>query len=169
MAPTLSVWLSVLVFLLGIVALVLEIFILPGFGVAGITGVILIAWGVLLLGVDFTQATTALVTALAATLLVFILGLRLFKRLDLWRRVVLRTKQYREAGYVAPQSDLILHTGKTGKALTPLRPSGAAEIFGQRLDVVTEGEFIPAGTNVEVIRADGARVVVRAMDKKRGD
>ncbi|MFZ5631222.1 MAG: NfeD family protein [Bacillota bacterium] len=168
MTPTLYVWLSILVFLLGIIALVLEIFILPGFGVAGITGVILIAWGVLLLAVDFTQATTALVVALAATLLVFILGLRLFKRLDLWQRMILRTKQYREAGYVAPQSDLVLHTGKTGKALTPLRPSGAAEIFGQRLDVVTEGEFIPAGADVEVIRVEGARVVVRAMNQETG-
>lgn len=157
-----------LLFLLGITALIMEIFILPGFGVAGVAGIILIAWGVLLLAVDFTQATMALVLALAATLVVFFLGWRLFNRLNLWQMLTLRTKQYREAGYVAPQADLVLHTGKTGTALTPLRPSGAADIFGQRLDVVTEGEFIPAGTPVEVIRVEGARVVVKALERPPG-
>lgn len=168
MTPSLYVWLSMLVFLLGIIALVLEIFILPGFGVAGITGIILIAWGVLLLAVDFTQATVALVVALAATLVVFLAGLRLFKKLNLWQRMTLKTKQYKEAGYVAPQAGLVLHTGKTGKALTPLRPSGAAEIFGQRLDVVTGGEFIPAGTPIEVVRVEGGRVVVKAIEPGTG-
>lgn len=164
MTPPLYVWLSMLVFLLGIIALVLEIFILPGFGVAGVTGIILIGWGILLLAVDFTQATTALVLALLATLAVFILGLRLFRRYNLWQRMTLKTKQYKEAGYVAPQLDLVMHTGKTGKALTTLRPSGVAEVFGQRLDVVTEGEFIQAGTAIEVIRVEGGRVVVRAVE-----
>lgn len=164
MTPQLSVWLSVLVFLLGIFALVLEIFVLPGFGVAGVAGIILIAWGVLLLTVDFTQATTALSVALLATAAAFVIGLKIFKRLDLWQRMTLRTKQYKEAGYVAPQADLIFHVGKTGTALTPLRPSGAADIFGQRLDVVTEGEYIPAGTAVEVVMVEGARIVVRAMN-----
>lgn len=167
MTPPLYVWLSMLVFLLGIVALALEIFILPGFGVAGITGIILIGWGILLLAVDFTQATVALVVALSATLVVFLVGLRLFRRLNLWQRITLKTKQYKEAGYVAPQLDLVLHTGKTGTAMTPLRPSGTADIFGQRLDVVTEGEFIPAGTSIEVVRVEGGRVVVRTLDELR--
>lgn len=166
MVPQLYVWLSVLAFLLGIIALVLEIFILPGFGVAGIAGLILIAWGILLLAVDFTQATTALVVALLVTLLVLIIGLRLLRRHNLWQRLVLGTKQHRETGYVAPRSGPEQFVGKAGRALTPLRPAGTAEISGQRLDVVSEGGFIPAGTAVEVLRVEGVSVVVRAVDKK---
>lgn len=169
MIPQLHVWLSVLAFLLGIAALVLEIFIIPGFGVAGVAGLLLIAWGILLLAVDFTQATTALVLALAASVVLFFAMLGLFRRLNVWHRMTLKTKQYKEAGYVAPSSDLALHVGKTGTSLTPLRPSGTVEVFGRRMDVVTEGEFIPAGTAIEVIRVEGARVIVRAMavtDKK---
>lgn len=162
MIPQLYVWLSLLAFLLGIAALVLEIFILPGFGVAGVAGLLLIAWGVLLISVDFTQATTALVLALAASVVFFFVLLSLFRRFNVWNKLTLRTKQHKESGYVAPSIDLNLHTGKTGKALTPLRPSGTAEIRGQRLDVVTEGEFLPAGTPVEVIRVEGGRVIVRA-------
>ncbi|MCL6610145.1 MAG: hypothetical protein K6T66_01245 [Peptococcaceae bacterium] len=167
MVPQLHIWLSVLFFLLGIAALILEIFILPGFGVAGVAGILLIAWGILLLAVDFTQAAMALVVGLAATLAAFLLGIRLFKRFNLWQRLTLGTKQHKEAGYVAPQADLMQYMGRTGTALTPLRPSGAAEVSGRRLDVVTGGEYIPAGTPVEVINVEGTRVVVRAVDKPR--
>jgi len=165
MTPQLFVWASVLLLLLGIAALILEIFILPGFGIAGITGIVFIAWGIMLLAVDFTQATMALAWALVATVVFIFLALKLFRRLDIWQRLTLRTKQQNEAGYVAPQPELSLHIGKTGVALTPLRPSGAAEIFGQRIDVITEGEFIPAGTAIEVTRVEGVRIVVRAMTK----
>lgn len=167
MTPQIFVWISVLMLILGISALMLEIFIMPGFGVAGISGIILIAWAILLLAVDFTQATVSLVLALLATLAVFILGLRLFKRLNLWQKMTLSTKQYSEAGYTAPQADLVMHIGKIGTTLTPLRPSGAAEVFGRRLDVVTGGEFIPAGTAIEVVMVEGSRVVVQAVEKPR--
>ncbi|MFZ5649684.1 MAG: NfeD family protein [Bacillota bacterium] len=163
MTPQMYVWLSVLAFLLGIAALVLEIFIIPGFGVAGVAGLLLIAWGILFLAVDFTQATTALVLALAGSVALFFVMLGLFRRFNVWHRLTLKTKQYKEAGYVAPSADLALHVGKTGTSLTPLRPSGAVEVFGQRMDVVTEGEFIPAGTAIEIIRVEGTRVIVRAM------
>lgn len=154
-------WLSILVLLLGMLALVLEVFIVPGFGVAGITGIILIAWGILLLAIDLTQATMALVVALVATVAVFFFGLKFFKKFNIWQKLTLNTRQNREAGYVAPQSELILYVGKVGKAMTPLRPSGTAEVFGQRLDVVTEGGFIPAGTTIEIVRVEGTRIVVR--------
>jgi membrane-bound serine protease (ClpP class) len=55
--------------------------------------------------------------------------------------------------------------GQQGSALTALRPAGTAEIGGERLDVVTEGEFIPAGTAVVVTRSDGYRHVVRAASQ----
>ena len=163
MVPQIYVWLSMLLFLLGIAALILEIFILPGFGVSGVAGIILIAWGILLLAVDFTQATMALVVALVATLAVFLICFRLFKKFNLGQRLTLGTKQYKEAGYVAPQTELAQFTGKTGVAVTPLRPSGIAEVIGERLDVVTGGEYISAGTTVEVIRVEGARVLVKAL------
>lgn len=161
MTPQLMTWLAMLAFLIGIIALVLEIFILPGFGVAGMAGLILVGWGVLLLAVDFTQATAALVVALVATVVIFFLGLKLFGKFKLWQRMTLVTKQYKETGYVSSQSELALFIGKTGLAMTPLRPAGAVEIDGRRLDVVTEGDFIAPGTRVRVIKVEGTRVVVR--------
>ncbi|RKO66222.1 NfeD family protein [Desulfofundulus salinus] len=164
MSGQLLTWLSVLAFLLGFIALVLEIFVVPGFGVAGMAGIILLAWGVLLLAVDFTQATAALVVALALTIVVFFLGLKFMSRLNLWQRLTLGTRLEKDEGYVAGQVDLGHLVDLTGVALTPLRPAGTAEIAGRRLDVVTSGEYIPAGAKVQVVRVEGSRVVVRRTD-----
>lgn len=58
-----------------------------------------------------------------------------------------------------PAAGSLVH--HTGKAITQLRPAGIALIEGQRIDVVTAGEFIPAGESVEVVKVEGNRVVVQ--------
>ncbi|MDF9408408.1 MAG: hypothetical protein A4E52_02130 [Pelotomaculum sp. PtaB.Bin013] len=163
MSPALIDWLAVLAFLLGIIAFLLEIFIFPGFGVAGITGIILVGWGVLLIAVDVTQATAALVLAIVATVVILIVGLRMASRYNMWYKLTLQNKQHNNEGYVAPAPELSLYAGKEGVALTPLRPAGSAEVDGRRLDVVTEGEFIPKGTRVKVAKVEGTRVVVKEI------
>ena len=62
----------------------------------------------------------------------------------------------------APESDR-RWLGRTGTALSPLRPAGIAEIDGARVDVVSDGGFIDAGTTIEVTRVDGNRVVVQRL------
>ncbi|MDD4238111.1 MAG: NfeD family protein [Desulfotomaculaceae bacterium] len=161
MSPELITWLAYLAFLLGIIALVLEIFVFTGFGVAGITGIILVGWGILLIAVDVTQATSALVIALITTIVLLLAGIKLLSRYNMWYKLTLQNRQQNEEGYVAPLSALGLFAGREGIALTPLRPSGAAEIDGQRLDVVTEGEFVSPGSPVQVIKVEGTRVVVK--------
>ena len=160
-------WIAVLSLLLGIIALVVEIFVLPGFGVAGVTGIILVGWGIFLMAVDVTQATMALVWALVITAVLIFVFVKLFNKLDLWKRLTLDTKQKNDQGYVASREGLAAYAGKTGVALTPLRPSGTAEISGERLDVVTEGDFIPPGAAVRVVRVEGTRVVVKGYNNNR--
>ncbi|MEG3070416.1 MAG: NfeD family protein [Candidatus Syntrophopropionicum ammoniitolerans] len=53
--------------------------------------------------------------------------------------------------------------GKEGTAFTPLRPAGTAEVAGQRLDVVTEGEFIHSGMQIRVIKVENIRIVVKEI------
>lgn len=163
MTVTLVNWLAFLAFLLGAIAFLLEIAVFPGFGVAGITGIILVGWGILLVSVDVTQATAALAIALVATIVIFVVGLKLVSRYKMWYKITLQNKQQNEEGYVAPPLELNLFAGKEGVALTPLRPSGAAEVDGHRLDVVTEGEFIRPGTRVKVLKVEGTRVVVKEI------
>lgn len=166
LTPELINWLAALAFLLGIIAIILEIIVFPGFGIAGILGIVLFGWGVLLASVDAAQITKALVLALIATIIVLFTGLKLMSRYKLWFKLALQNRQQREDGYVAPLREMDAFTGKEGIALTPLRPSGTVEVEGQRLDVVTDGEFIAPGSQVTVVKVEGTRVVVKQLMEK---
>ena len=161
-----SGWLATLAFVVGIMALCIEIFIAPGFGVAGVVGVILLGWGVLLISVDIFHATQALTVALIITLLLLFGGIWLAGKFNFWHRMALGSRQNKEGGYVAPRRDMEKWIGVQGLAATPLRPAGTALINGERIDVVTEGEFIAPGTPVLVVKVEGTRVVVKAAAKE---
>jgi len=94
-------------------------------------------------------------------LLAFSLG-KYLPRSERFNRLVLVPDLAASAGYTAAETspDLV---GRTGRALTTLRPAGTADIDGQRVDVVSEGGFIASGSAVEVVRARGAVVVVREV------
>ena len=65
-----------------------------------------------------------------------------------------------EAGYISAQ-DMSYFIDRMGVAQTVLRPSGVADFDGVKLDVVADGEYIPAGAGVRVVKVEGARIVVR--------
>ncbi len=163
MSPEMVPWFATLALLLGILALVLEVFIM-GFGIAGVAGIILIAWGIVLLSVDVVITFKSLVIGLMVSIIVFILGLKVISRLNLWQRLTLGKRQLNDEGYRASREELADYTGQEGITLTPLRPSGAADVGGERLDVVSEGGFIPAGAKIKVVRVEGIRIVVRAWE-----
>lgn len=156
-------WEAVLVFILGVLALMLEVFVIPGFGAAGIIGIGFIIWSIFLASVSYTQAIISLTVALVGSILLLALALKYLGRRGLWNRLVLGVRQDKETGYIAPRQDLEKLMGQTGRTLTPLRPAGAAEIAGQRVDVVTEGDFIPVNVPVQVMLVEGTRVVVRQV------
>lgn len=78
------------------------------------------------------------------------------------RALILRTSQNSADGFQAAPQELAALAGKSGQSLSPLRPAGVALIDGQRVDVVTNGEFIEPETEVEVVAVEGSRVVVRS-------
>ncbi len=164
-SPDLGIWLPILFFILGLLALILEVFILPGFGVSGVIGIILIGWGIVMLSVDFAQTTMSLTIAIISTILLFVIGLKISGKYGFWQKIILGTKQMNNMGYSASATELINYLGRKGIAITPLRPSGIADISGNRLDVITSGEYISAGTSITVIRVEGVRVIVKAGEE----
>lgn len=161
-------WEEILLVALGIVLLALEIFVIPGFGITGALGIIALLGGLVLslIGAGATGAgvlyavgrvSLSLLVAIAASLA----SLRFLPRLPYGRRLVLDTGLDAQAGYAsAPETDLTW-IGKLGTAASPLRPAGIADLGGQRVDVVSQGEYIETGTPIEVVRVDGNRIVVR--------
>ena len=147
--------------IVGFILLVIEMF-LPGIGLAGVSGVIaLIAVVVMQLGWGNPRVALYVI---AIVLLVVILGLiwiiRSFQKGRLSKSfLVLKDSS---DGTSVPEvatakADLV---GKTGVAVTTLRPAGIAEIEGRRVDVTTAGEFIPKGSPVTVVKAEGMHILV---------
>jgi len=152
----------------GLTLLALEIFVIPGFGVAGIAGFVSVLAG-LTLGLVGHGATAwavagavarvsvSMLAALAASLVL----LRYLPKTPLGRRLMLETELAAGGGYVSAAELPRDWLGRVGRATSPLRPAGIAEIDGERVDVISEGEMIEAGTSIVVSRVDGNRVVVR--------
>lgn len=154
----------------GIVLLGLELFVIPGFGIAGVLGLLGLSAGLALSMVGAGVNSVAVIAAATRTLLSLgaaILGLALLMRfaprLPFANRMVLTAtlgRQVREDPHAVRPS----LAGQHGVTLSPLRPAGVALMGGARIDVVSEGTFIEAGEHVEVVREEGHRVVVRRLD-----
>jgi len=163
-------WEELLLVLAGILLVGLELFVIPGFGVAGIAGIAALVAGLAmaLVGAGATGAIVigALGRVAISVLLALAAGLvllRLLPRLPFGRRLVLETEMRSESGYSSPPQADHLWLGRAGLTRSPLRPAGVADIDGTRVDVVSEGSFIDAGTAIEVIRVEGNRIVVRPL------
>jgi len=142
----------------GIVVLA-EIFI-PSGGILAILATGLFGYSLFLLftSVSVTAGSFALCLDLMIVPIIILWGL---KRLGK-SRLALNTSLTREDGVVSQPRELDSFLGKTGIAISSLRPSGTAEINDLRVDVVTRGEFIEKGTSIEVMAVTGNQVIVFA-------
>lgn len=154
--------LVVVLAVIGVIAILFELHVLPGHGIAGIVGVVaLLASVVLAFGIAFfATAIQALAIMIVLTVFGMWLVVRYFPENAWFKRITLSAFQGPE--YVA-STDFRGLLGYEGIATTFLRPAGVASINGRRVDVLTEGDFIPAGAPVRVSRVEGARVFVRPV------
>jgi membrane-bound serine protease (ClpP class) len=160
-------WEEMLLALGGVVLVALELFVIPGFGIAGILGILALLAALVLsmLGPGDTPqfimtSAARVVGALLFAVLASLALLRYLPRLPFGRQFILHTGLGAAQGYAsAPESDR-RWLGKRGRASSPLHPAGIAEIDGERVDVVSDGELIDAGELIKVIRVDGNRIVV---------
>ncbi|MEO8140715.1 MAG: NfeD family protein, partial [Gemmatimonadota bacterium] len=152
---------------LGVIAVGVEVFLLPGFGVAGVLGAVLIGAAIVLAmlgnfptGGDVFQALAVLGASVVITLAVAFTWLRHLPNSRRFAGLIHQDSAQSAEGYVSalPRGELI---GSIGIAATDLRPAGVATVGGERIDVVTEGEYINSGARVVVVRAEGYRHVVR--------
>jgi len=151
---------AIALFLLGVVLLVLELFV-SSFGILGVLGAAGIVAGVWLSAGE--QGISSLVVALGFALVITVIVAWVFRKRGVWNRFILREQLTEDKGFVPNETrtDLI---GREGVALTPLRPAGVADIGGERVDVVTSGEFVESGRRIRVVTVEGIRVVVRPVN-----
>jgi membrane-bound serine protease (ClpP class) len=170
---------EVVLILIGLVLLAVEAFVIPGFGVAGIAGLLTLCVGLVLalIGLDLSVSleTGALwmgllrvAASLGMAVLAFLGFLYVAPQSRFASRLVLKQKVAggaSDAGTHAPErmsgEELM---GREGVAVGDLRPSGVARIDDERVDVVTEGDYVVEGSRVKVVEVHGNRVVVRALE-----
>lgn len=150
-------------FIIGLFLLLLEIFVIPGFGITGILGIIAVSASILLVFGDFRLAVMSLVIALSVSIAALILLWRRLGRTRFWQRLVLSQTGSKEEGYQAGDNypDLL---GQRGRTLTPLRPAGTLVIGEERYDVISEGGFIASNALVEVVALEGSKIIVREIN-----
>lgn len=182
-------WLEVLLFLLGAACLAIELFVIPGFGVFGVSGVVLCLFSLILASQTFTiphtteelhtlaRSVGTLSGAVVGTVVLAALISRYLPSIPLFNAMILTPPGGEDtAGEPRLRPDLAgaalanrtlerdqALVGREGTSITVLRPAGKAQIGDDFVDVVSEGPFISAGRPVEVIQVTGNRVVVREL------
>ena len=149
---------TALCLLLGAGLMIAEVF-LPGFGLPGISGLVLIGVGVVLTSAHFglTAAVAVLLVVVAVLAVLITFLLRQASNGGMKRsRLFLNQKEE-----LHDKTDMQILVSKKGETLSVLRPAGIGDFDGVRLNIVTEGGFIDKGQPVEIVRVEGSHIVVR--------
>ncbi|HMP99076.1 MAG TPA: NfeD family protein, partial [Cyclobacteriaceae bacterium] len=155
--------------------LLVEAFVIPGFGIAGILGIICVVGSLSLMMVAndffdfdlvpsadiFVAVATTLSGVIGSILFLFFVGVR-FTKSNLFQRVALTETQDKAAGYTGRFVNESM-TGKKGTAFTVLRPSGKVLIDGQIYDAFTRGDYINKGQEIEVLDDEGTSLRVKGV------
>ena len=171
-------WLEVLMFLAGMVFISMEILVLPGFGIFGLGGGLMVLASLVLASQTFVipqnsyqmeqlpRSLLMVATAMAGVAMSAILLHRFLGDSPLVRKFVLLPAEGETAVELRKRESVVQYDhllGKQGRTTTQLTPSGKADFEGQLYDVVSDGLLIPRSTHVEVMSVNGNKIVVREV------
>ncbi|MFH6982874.1 NfeD family protein [Marinoscillum luteum] len=165
---------EIIIFFAGVLLIAAEIFVIPGFGIAGISGLILTLGSLILVMLNndtfdfsfvqvddiFIAVATTLAGLMGSIVIMFMAGARLTNS-RFFNRIALQDIQNQTEGYTSSFYKSKSMVGKKGIAYTILRPSGRVEIEGEIYDAYTRGNYIEAGIEIEVISDEGTSLKVR--------
>ena len=169
---------EILIFITGIILILVELFVTPGFGIPGITGIILAFSGLTLSLIDNIifdfdhvnprRISIAAITVVGGISAGFLLSLWAGSKVfganhGLFRNFALQRVQNVDEGFVSIDNSILLLKGKEGTAVTVLRPAGKVEIEAEIYDAVTSGEFIQRGKSVKVIKVEATQLYVEEV------
>lgn len=170
---------EILMFIVGVILIIVEIFVIPGFGVAGISGIVLVFAGLVLsllnnVNFDFEGVEIATVGVAVSTVIIgvfggFILSLYLGNKLftaksGMFRNLSLKTVQEVNDGFVCVETGMFALKGKTGISQTVLRPAGKVFIDDEVFDAIALNGFIDKNTNVKVTKVEATQLYVEKLE-----
>lgn len=150
---------AIVLLLLGIILIIVEFFVTGG--IIGLLGVGSILGSLFMAGYDLSHMSMSIAIAFVVAIVAAVI---LYKAIGMekgiFRRIILRDSTTSELGYVSAENRVEL-VGVVGRTVTQLRPAGTAMLNNERVDVVSEGSFIEKDQEIEVVKVEGVRVVVR--------
>jgi len=147
--------LPLILFLAGVALILLEVFVVPGFGLTGLLGMGLTFAGVYLAFPDPHEAVKIVSVSIILTSMLLFAFITYFPGSKMFKRVTLSATISSRNGYIGSRQENIKYVGRTGVAITDLNPAGRIEIDGERIQVVSTGEFIAKGSKVKVTSDEG--------------
>jgi membrane-bound serine protease (ClpP class) len=155
-------WVPLGLLVIGALCLLGEVFVLPGFGVCGIAGLVAIGAMTVLVSGSTRAGLIIFVTTTVLSVAVGFVAVRLLPSTRLTRKLILQPPDPTPELPEQPQGYLPA-VGEQGQAATSLRPGGYATFGSERVDVTSENEYVLKGQAIEVIRVEGQKVVVRSL------
>ena len=165
---------EIIVFIVGLVLIALEVFVIPGFGIAGIAGITLALSSLFLVMInnvnfDFTfvsvndmnKSLLIVCLSLIGSMILVFVGAKQFAKSKAFSKITLTETMTKEDGYVSNQINDML--GKVGEAHTVLRPSGKIKVEDKLYDAEARNSFIEKGIKVEVIGMDTSTLIVKEV------
>lgn len=149
-------------FVLGILLIMAEVFIIPGFGVAGISGIVAIALSLFYIFPNPTIALNVMAVVAVFTILFAVVIFKKFGSSRLWGNIALQTDS--SSYFSSSNKKELLH--RKGHAITDLRPAGIIEVDQEKVDVISEGGFIEKGQLVKIIAVNGSKIKVRKIEEE---
>ncbi len=168
----LAQWTEILIFMVGVVLLLLEAFVIPGFGIAGILGILLILASFVLSllphleSISFEEILNSITLVGLSLVFAFVIVIPVLKfvpKTKAFKTLILDVSEKQQEGFRSTPENYEQFLGAQGTALSMLRPSGIGFFNGTRLNVVAEGEFIEQNSSIKVIKVEGYKIIVRKI------
>jgi membrane-bound serine protease (ClpP class) len=168
----LAQWTEILIFFAGMVLILLEVFVIPGFGITGILGILLVLASFVLSllphvgSVGFDEVLNAITMVGLSLIFAFVLVIpvvKLVPKTKTFQKLILETSEKTQEGFRSTPETYEQFLGADGVALSTLRPTGIGLINGHRINVIAEGEFIEINQKIKVIKVQGYNIIVRKI------
>ena len=165
---------EIVMFFVGLILIGLEVFVIPGFGIAGITGILLVFASLFLVMVnnvdfnfeyvdpkEFNRALTVIALSMVGSLLLAFIGAKVIVKSKAFSKIMLDKSLTKEEGFVSNKGGEMI--GKIGVAYTVLRPSGKIMVDDKIFDAETRSSFIEKGSKIEIIGSDTSSLLVKKV------
>lgn len=153
---------AIICLVIGLILMIYEMF-TPGMGFPALLGAIFLVAAIVLRADSLLTAGITLLLILIPLIIAAVIIFHSFAKGALSRSPIVLKDRISGESTPLGEEDMQRYLGREGVCLTTLRPSGNVDFDGEKLDVVSEGAFIPKGARVRVVRVEGLRVLVKEL------